>query len=265
MALFCCSNSVTAQPTSFIEKIPLLDTPVSVSIDRTSHIYVAGKKGNIYKYNSDGELLFTHSPQKQTNVKSVEAWSTLNTFVFYEGLQEFSVLDRFLTPITTQKFRNQIYARLATISSDNNLWVFDDQDYSLKKINLNYFEADILTSLNNIVSGELHGTHIREYQNFVFLSNAAAGIYVFDNFGNFIKELPFKGVSYFNFHKNTLYFLNDSKLTLFDIYSSDVKELELETEQKYTFALITEHKLFLFSGESVDVYQHSIEVDSERK
>lgn len=265
MAIICCSNQVAAQPISFLEKISLLEIPVSVSIDRANHIYVAGKKGNIYKYNSAGELLFTHSPQKQANVKSVEAWSTLNAFVFYEGLQEFSFLDRFLTPITTQKFSNHIYARLATISSDNNLWVFDDQDYSLKKINLNYFEADILTSLNNIVSGELQGTHIREYQNFVFLSNAATGIYVFDNFGNFIKELPFKAVSYFNFHKNTLYFLNDSKLTLFDIYSSDIKELELETEQKYTFALIMDHKLFLFSGASVDVYQHAIEAESERK
>lgn len=251
-----CCFSAKAQNVSHINKIPLPEAPVSVSIDRTNHIYLGGNKGNIYKFDDSGELLLSFSPQKQGNIKNVEAWSTLNTFVFYEGLQEFSFLDRFLTLITTQKFDREVYARLATISSDNNLWVFDDQDYSLKKINLNYFEADILTPLNNIVSGDFQGKHLREYQNFVFLSDAAQGIYVFDNFGNFIKKLPFESISYFNFSKNELYFLTGSTLTFYDIYSAETRFIELPTptEKSYDFALIAENRLFMISGSSLDIY-----------
>lgn len=237
-----------------LDEIPLMEEPVTVSVDRNEQIYLGGSKGNIYKYDNAGELLFTFSPQRQGNIKNVEAWSTLNTFVFYEGLQEFSFLDRFLTLITTQKFDADLYARLATISADNNLWIFDDQDYALKKINLNYFVDDIHTPLNNLVSGNFNGTHLREYQNFVFLADSNKGIYIFDNLGNYIKELPFQGVFSFNFHKNELYFLNESTLTLYDIYSTKTRHFELRTDKKYNFALITDQKLFLLSKSSLDIY-----------
>lgn len=249
-----CSFLANGQNTSLLKKISLLEEPVSVSIDRSDHIYVGGGKGNVYKYNKSGELLFTYSPQKPGNIKSIEAWSTLNTFLFYEGLQEFSFLDRFLTLLTTQKLANDVYARLATISSDNNIWVFDDQDYALKKINLNYFEPEILTSLTNVVGSDFQGSHLREYQNFVFLSDGGKGIYVFDNFGNFIKKLPFNKISYFNFYKNELYFLNNSTITFYDIYTTESRFVEIETDEKYIFALFADNMLCMVSKSSLDIY-----------
>src|SRR5690606_18924570 len=158
-------------------------------------------------------------------------------------VQEFRFLERFLTHITTQKLDCDIYARLATPSSDNNLWIFDDKDHSLKKSNLNHFDAEILTSLNNLFGGTFQVSHLREYQNFVFLSDAKNGIYVFDNFGNFIKQLPFSGASYFNFHKNELYFIDGSALTFYNIYSTETRHLELNTDQKYSFGLVSEKQL----------------------
>lgn len=255
-SLFFCLLSflVNAQTITLAERIPLIEEPISVSIDRTDHIYIAGEKGNVYKYYSNGELLYTYSPQKPGRVKNLEAWSTLKLLVFYEGLQEFTFLNRFLTHISTQKFGSDIYARLATISSDNNLWVFDDQDYTLKKINLNYFEPQIVATLSNIISDDFIGRNLREYQNFVFLSDENSGIYVFDNLGNYIKLLPFTSASFFNFHKTELYFLNNTQLEFYDLYSAETRSVEIPTDNDYLYALVTEDHLYLISKKYLDIY-----------
>lgn len=254
--LFFCLLSflVNAQAITLLERIPLIEGPVSVSIDRTDHIYLAGEKGNVYKYDETGELLLTYSPQKPGRIKSMEAWSTLNVFIFYEGLQEFSFLDRFLTHISTQRFGSDIYARLATSSSDNNLWIFDDQDYSLKKINLNYFEPQIMTPLSNIINKDFTGRKLKEYQNFLFLSDENTGVYVFDNLGNYIKLLPFTSASFFNFHKTELYFLNNSRLEFYDLYSAETRSVEIPTGNEYLYALVTENYLYLISKKFLDIY-----------
>lgn len=252
--LFHCCFSAIGQTISLVEKILLSEEPVSASIDKADNIYIAGNKGSVFKYDKNGEMLFTYSPQRPGNIKNIEAQSTLNTFLFYEGLQEFRFLNRFMTLITTQNFPSDVFARLATPSSDNNLWVFDDQDYTLKKINLNYFEADIATSLSNIVSQNFEGNHLKEYQNFVFLSDANTGIYVFDNLGNYIKLIPLESVHYFNFYEDKVYFLNNSSLVFHDLYSSEKKFIEIDSEEEYSFALVSGNYVYLVSKASLDIY-----------
>lgn len=251
---FYCCFSASGQAISFAERIPLLEEPVSVSIDKTENVYIAGNKGSIFKYNNNGEILFTYSPQSTGNIRNIEAQSTLNIFLFYEGLQEFSFLNRFMTLISTQDFTPDIYARLATPSSDNNLWVFDDQDFTLKKINLHYFEAEMATSLSNVVSPDFQGNHLKEYQNFVFLSDINTGIYVFDNLGNYIKLIPLESVHYFNFYKDEIYFLHDARLHFYDLYSSEEKFVEIDSEEKYSFALVSESYVYLISKNFLDIY-----------
>jgi hypothetical protein len=248
---------------SFIKSIQV-PTAKKVSIDRYYNFYIADNNGNIFKYDSLGNEINRFSPQKKANVSLLEAWKTVNIFVFYRELQEYNLLDRFLTTSTSNfKINSDIqnektigFARIATVAPDNNLWIFDDNDFSLKKYDTRLNKILFSTSLDLILDPQFYDlNYMREYQNLLFINDRNSGILVFDNLGNYKRTLPYKSVEYFNFLGNYLYFLNGSSLILLDIYSGVEKEVALPEDKKYNFLLISPGTVYFFLQNKVDIYK----------
>lgn len=198
-----------------------ISEPQSVSIDQQNNIYFADKKGAIKKYNLQNKLVAEFSPQKSGQATLIEAWNPLRIFVFYENFQEYQFLDRFMTTSNRFEVRNiTSFAKLMTPSADNNLWLIDQADFSLKKYNISFGQFTIKTSFDLLLQRNNYDiTFMREYQNRVFVADKQAGILVFDNLGNYLLTLPYKGVEYFNFYSNEIYFIHESKVVFIDIYS----------------------------------------------
>lgn len=246
-------TKVSAQPV-LKHRVALEYKPTAVSIDRSARVYIADQNGSVHKFDANGELLVTYSPERPGNIKSIEASSTLNVLLFYEDLQEYRFLDRFLTLTSTTAFSPDIFASLVTGSADNNLWIFDDSDFNLKKININYNELEIISPLINIVKPDFYGNALKEYQHLIFLSDMHTGVYVFDNLGNYIKILPLPNVGYFNFLANELYYLNDGAVHFYDLYTGEKRKIDIIAKENYLFALVSEKHLFLISKSSLDIF-----------
>lgn len=238
---------------------------LKVSQDRYYNFYVADERGNLFKYDSLGNELLRYSPQRKADITLIEAWRTVNIFLFYRELQEYTLLDRFLTNSNGNfKFVNEVenneksigFARLATLSSDNNLWVFDDEDFSLKKYDTKINRTILNTSLDLILDAQYYDLNfIREYQNLVFINDKNSGILVFDNLGNYKNKLPFKGLNYFNFLDNSIYFIQNGKLVLYDLYKGGRKEFPLPEGKAYNYVLLSHSMAYLAGKDFVDLYR----------
>jgi hypothetical protein len=235
-----------------------------VSIDRHNSFFIVDDKGNLFKYDSLGNLALTFSPQKKADIALIEAWRTVNIFIFYRDLQEYNILDRFLTTSNSNfKFEKETeidektvgFARLATIASDNNLWVFDDQDFSLKKYDTRRNKVSLHTSLDLILDPSLYDlTYMREYQNLLFINDKNSGILIFDNLGNYKTKIPVKDLNYFNFFENNIYFVLNGQLIVQDIYTSAQKIIDLPEGKIFNYVLLTNNKGYFFTSDSVDIY-----------
>lgn len=237
-----------------------------VSIDPYFNFYTADKNGNVFKYDSLGNQLLGFSPSKKADVTLLEAWRTLNIFIFYRDLQEYNILDRFLTtsngnysftPEGDLIERNIGFARLATLAADNNLWIFDDQDFSIKKYNPVTEQVIIHSSLDLILDPNYYDlTYVREYQNLLFIADKNSGILVFDNLGNYKTKFPFTGVSYFNFIGNQMYFIFNKQLVVYDIYTAKqvIVPLPNPGSKDYIFALAGNNRYYFFTKDCVDIY-----------
>jgi hypothetical protein len=235
-----------------------------VSIDTYFNFYVADDKGNVFKYDSMGNQLLRFSPSKKATVSLLESWRTVNIFLFYRDIQEYTILDRFLTTSSSNStFRQNEednetgigFARLASLALDNNLWIFDDEDFSLKKYNTRINKVILHTSLDLILNPSYYDlSFMREYQNLLFVNDKNSGILVFDNLGNYKTKLPYKGLSYFNFLGNNIYFISEGKLIIYDIYTSKQKSILLPGEKTYNYAPLSETKGYLFSSDSIEIY-----------
>ena len=226
------------------------------SIDRRGQLYLSDTKGNIWQYSSDGEFVVNYSPTRQGPVYTLEAWPTQNPFAFYQDYQDFLLFDRFLVPLKDQPTRigDVGFVRVATISADNHIWMVDDVDLSLKKINPATGRSVIISPLNLLTDAEQFTfSFIREYQNKVFLVEPSVGILIFDNMGNYERTLSLEGVSWLGLSGNGIQYLQKNRLVIRDMYSEEEQGISLpESADK---ALYHNGVLYLIHRNGLSAYE----------
>ena len=174
--------------------IPATD---KITTDNKGNIFVTDKQGYLFQFNAKGASLNHLSTSLSAPVTRLDAFRTVNIFLFSASLQRFEILDRFLNPIT-KKSMEEIgvlgWVSQATPGNNNSLWIYDETDLNLKKINLTNNELlqaqaiNILTQKNN-----LEIIQLIERNNLLFLQLANDGIYIFDNQANFIEKIAILG------------------------------------------------------------------------
>ncbi|MEM7106816.1 MAG: hypothetical protein AAF519_01225, partial [Bacteroidota bacterium] len=237
MAIILCillSGAVYAQDLIQIRSISV-DNATLVSTDKQGDIYLAFKDGSVDKYDRKGQLLHHFSPKELAEPTLIEAWNPLKIFLFYQDFQEYTFLDRFLT--TANRFSLSpisSYVGLATLSTDNNLWLVDLSDFSLKKYDVNFQEITIDRPLDLVLSpDEYELTFMREYQNLLFISDKNEGLLLFDNFGNYLRTLSTQSVDAFGFFNDEIYFVKQDVIHILNIYSGDSHYIKLPLPAKY--------------------------------
>ncbi len=193
----------------------------NMSVDWLGNIYLADASGNIDKYSVSGERLERFSPTKKGKITVLEAWNPLKIFVFYSGLQQYAFLDRFLVNDNRFDFNDiSNFVGMSTVSLDNNIWLVDYVDFSLKKYNINFNQIEINRPFDLILDPENYDiTYMREYQNLLFVSDSKTGILIFDNLGNYLKTIKGVGIQYFNFNGDQIHYIMNHKLVQHNIYS----------------------------------------------
>ena len=241
-----------------LESVTLNNPANQVSIDRQGNLYVSSLNGSIDKYDSNGELQSHYSPTKRSSPQIIEAWQGLRVFAFFKDFQEYSFFNRFLSESERYSFNNQQVvsnASLSTIAADNNIWVLDAQELSLKKVDINNSEVISETNLSLILKNEINNfTYIREYQNLLFISDNKHGILVFDNIGNYLETLPLFNLNFFSFKDSSLISIQNGNILYFDIYTKQKKEVSLP-DPSYTFVLMENQRVFLFTKETLDIFK----------
>ena len=230
----------------------------SISIDQDGYVFTVHKRGTLTKWDLTGFPLLTFSPSKLGSVTLLEAWQGLRTFLFYRDFQEFVLLDRFLTPSSNYDFPSlgTGYVQLATLGIDNNLWVIDINDLSLKKIDLLLKSLISNTSLEFLIKPDLYEINfMREYQNLLFINDGITGIMVFDNFGNYLRPIEVSGLTQLGFFGNEVYFLKNQELNFIDIYNLEGRTIDLSELGELELVLYYDQYLTIYSGSKLKFYK----------
>jgi hypothetical protein len=243
------------------ESVKLLDiiqrSPVNkVSVDRKGNIYIADTKGNVDQYSPEGNLMNTYSPSRPSKIEVLESWEGMRTFIFKKDLQEFTFLDRFMNLSSSGKLnsRDLGFIKTATLANDNNFWVIDNSDFSLKKIHPHNQNVILQTPLNLITEGgDYDFTFIKEYQNQVYLLSKNNGIIVFDNLGNYINKLDISAKT-ISFHGNYIYFTHPEGIKKLHIYKNAEEEIKITPSAFYEAVIKTDKYLYLFTKSSIEIY-----------
>lgn len=245
-----------AQQLRLLTSVPIRQVQ-AVSIDRLGLVYAADQKNTLYKFDAGGKRLLSYSPALAGQLAFVEAWNPVKTLLFYDDRQQITLLDRFLTPITTIRLADLTDGpvRAATLASDDQLWLLNERDFSLIKIDPRYPDTRLKTKLNQILpNGTYDLRMLREYQNTLYLVDRLSGIYLFDTMGNYKKRLPVINLEYLGFKGNEAYYLKDGHLVFFNLYTLQERTVSVPAGKPYRLALASEEAIYLFSPTHLDIY-----------
>jgi hypothetical protein len=236
-----------------IKSITLSDSILYTAIDRPGDFYAVTKSGQIQRFDRDGKLTLLYRGEEPPTLFDPRDGARL--FAYYRHNQHYRFFNPSFKTIASYRIDSAfaIQPWLICPSGEYKLWVLDQGDRRLKKIDVQASEVVVEVVVDTTVVEEVKDfTFMHEYQNFVFLLNPAKGILIFNTLGKHIKTIQVEGIKRFHFLGEELYFLKDGKLQFFNLFTAKMREVK--TENGFMDALLTDERIALFKPLSIQIF-----------
>lgn len=170
--------------------VTLLKTLSASAIDFTTdnlgNIYLITTTNQIKKINDKGDSIAVYNDiRRYGKIFSIDAGNPLKILVYYKDFSTIVVLDRLLNVRNTIDLRKQniLQVKAITSSYDNNIWLYDELDSKIKKIDDNgrvLLESNDFRQVYDVVPTPIV-MYDRDGQ--LYLYDSTKGLLVFDYYG----------------------------------------------------------------------------------
>jgi hypothetical protein len=229
--------------------------PEQISCDVKGNIFMSDVSGNIYKYDNNGSFLNLYSTKRLGKIHALEANQGFRVFAFYQDLQEYLLIDQFLSNERSFQLNPDNYIRIATLSQDLNLWAIDERDLQLRKIS-SVSKIDIYQNqwANQFPEDKLNVQKIIEVKSKVYLFDKGSKVHIFDNLGNYISNIVLSESIDLAVGDTHLYCIYPGKLEIIDLEYGNVTIIEMST----SFEKIAYHNnlIYLTKNKILEIYNY---------
>ncbi len=156
------------------------------SVDNLGNIYLITSSNQLKKLNEKFDSIGLFNDVKRYgSIYSVDASNPLKVLVYYKDFLTVVVLDRFLNARTTIDLRQQniVQAKAICQSYDNNMWVFDELDAKIKKLDDNGKVLLESADFRMLFEEVPNPSQIIDADGQLYLYNSKHGFTVFDYYG----------------------------------------------------------------------------------
>jgi hypothetical protein len=229
------------------------------TVDNLDNIYLITSTNQLKKISGNGDSIAVFNEVKRYgNVSSIDVTNPLKILLYYKNFTTVVTLDQLLSIRNTINFRNiNIFAvQTVTTSYDNNIWLFDEQDFKLKKVGDDGTLLQESTDFRMLFDSVPSPIQITDKENFVYLYDPEKGFYIFDYYGSFKNRLPFLGWTSVAVSPKKMYGFHNNKLLSYELNSLTLKEYTLPSVfGKYTAIKAINGKVYLLKEDGIYIYQ----------
>jgi len=230
-----------------------------ITSDKLSQLYVVTPKNDLIKFNSKGEELFRYTNNTLGELKHVDVTNPFNILLYYP---------EFLTVLTLNRTLNQsgefslfdlnvVDVQSVAMSNDNNIWLYDDVSFQIKKVDRKGETLETSENLSNQFSKVLQPNFIVERDNWLYVNDPDLGVLVFDTYGQYTKAIDVKGLLNFQVLDEQLVYRKEEELKSFHLRSLNTMQVELPQDIKKENQLSIQREfLFVKKGKAVEIYKY---------
>ena len=163
-----------------------------ISADHHGNIYTINKNGQLYKFNQQGKLLCQSNQIKLGIGTQLDIKDPLKPLIYFQDYNTIVIMDNTLnTQQTLDLTLAEVYnSRCVFRSDDDHIWLYDFDNFQLKKINMQLQVTESSMDLSQILNEKPNISQLFESGESVYALDQKNGIYVFDLYGQFEKKVP---------------------------------------------------------------------------
>ena len=235
------------------------DYPVaSFTVDNIGALYLITPENQLKKYDENGDSVGVFNQVTQYGTLTyVDAENPWKTILFYQNYSTIVLLDKYLKIVTAINLRKQniFLVHAVTSSYDNNIWLFDEQDNKLKKMDDNGNILSETVDFRLLFDSVPEPKTIIDRDGFVYLYDPEKGVYIFDYYGSFKSRLPFLNWTNMEVFGKIIYGFDADHLYKYTPPLPGISTFPLPAElQNSTFINIANRKIYALKNGKVSVY-----------
>ena len=255
---FFCAIANAQTDTSFKLVKVINGDIVAFTVDNLDNVYLLSSTNQVKKLNANGDSVAVFNDVKKFGQATlIDVSNPLKVLLYYRDFTTIVVLDRLLNVRNIIDLRKQGIFQVRAISQsyDNKIWLYDEVDNKLKKI-----DEDGKLLLETPDFRQLFGEapspgKIFDQDQFVYLYDSAKAVFVFDYYGSLKNKILISGWHNFKVAGKYIFGSANNKLFRYDIKTFRIDEWKMPDElyrsQSFNFSV---SRLYALKKDRIEIY-----------
>lgn len=200
------------------------------TVDNLDNIYILNSRNQVKKINANGDSVAVYNNvRKFGQATLIDVSNPLKVLLYYKDFATVVMLDRFLNVVNTVDLRKQniLQANAIAQSYDNKIWVYDEMNSKLKKVDENGKLLQETPDFRLLLDVVVQPVKIIDENKYVYLYDSAAGVFVFDYYGSLRNNIMITGWQNFKVAGKYIYGSKADVLYRYDITDFQYDEWKL--------------------------------------
>ena len=216
---------------------PGLEVPIPTRLfttDQLRQLYLVTPTNALLKLDPALNELFQYTNNRLGDLSLIDVSNPFSVLLYYPDYNTVITLDRTLNERGRLNLLELglVQVRAIGLSSDNQVWVYDELNNQLKKLSATgevLLESD---NLSLLLGKNFSPNFLTARDRRVYLNDPEAGVLVFDLFGQYLKTIDLTGLREFQVMDDRLLYVRDNALESFQLQSLLFESIELPVALK---------------------------------
>lgn len=255
---FFCVMSFAQTDTSFKFEKSINGDIVAFAVDNLDNIYLLSSTNQVKKLNANGDSVAVFNDVKKFGQASlIDVSNPLKILLYYRDFATIVVLDRLLNVrnIIDLRKQNILQVRAVGQSYDNKIWLYDEVENKLKKIDEDGKLLQETPDFRQLFDMAPAPQKIFDQDKYVYLYDSAQAVFVFDYYGALKNKILIAGWHNFKVAGKYIFGSANNKLFRYDIKTFRVDEWampdELYRSPSFNFS---SSRLYALKKDRIDIY-----------
>ena len=231
---------------------------VDFAVDNLGFIYLVSSDNQVKKISPNGDSMAVYNDVRHFGkIYSVDVTNPLKILLYQKDFSTIVMLDRLLNILNTIDLRNLgiFQAKAIGLAYDNNVWVYDEVAAKLKRIADDGSLVDQTTDIRQFVDQVPDPTSIIDQNGLVYLYDSTQGVYIFDHYGAFQKQIHLTGWEDFNVIDKTLLGRDQEYFLKYRLGNPEIQRQPIPANYLPASKItITPNSIFVLKQNSLEIY-----------
>ena len=258
--LGCLINTGEAQQILLTEPSKSIKGDFSYCMpDQLGNVFALTRSGQLKKYNAnlDSTGVF-NEVRRYGKLYSISADNALRSLLYFKEYRIILVLDRLMQVVNKIDIRkaNIFQAQAIAQGYDNTIWVFDEQESRLKKMDLNGKLLFETADLRLVFNENLMPSTIFDAAGFVYVYDEQKGLFIFDYYGALKNRIALIGWTSVQALGKKIIGLKNGKIMVYTPGEIDIKEMQLPANFTMAHQIrFTSNAIYMVDSTGISQYE----------